>query len=165
MSFLELVTDKSEPPEPIIGNGILLRQTLLTIIGPPKVGKSFLAFNIASALASGNGFACFKIDKRHKFEVSVFTFFVTYSVKITVFSVEFFSKNLSSFSISVGFWKFFSIFGGELFSVFCRKKTYTRTFFFYRYDIPGLEIGRPSAGPPGRVIVGERSRSIGVKEL
>ena len=66
MSFLELVTDKSEPPEPIIGNGILLPQTLLTIIGAPKVGKSFLAFNIATALASGNGFACFKIDKRQK---------------------------------------------------------------------------------------------------
>lgn len=66
MSFLELVTDKSEPPEPIIGNGILLPQTLLTIIGAPKVGKSFLAFNIATALASGNGFTCFKIDKRHK---------------------------------------------------------------------------------------------------
>jgi len=66
MSFLDLVTDKSESPEPIIGNGILLPQTLLTIIGAPKVGKSFLAFNIATALASGNGFACFKIDKRQK---------------------------------------------------------------------------------------------------
>ena len=66
MSFLELVPDISEPPQPIIGNGILLPQSLLTIIGAPKVGKSFLVFNLVAAMAAGIGFACFYIDKRYK---------------------------------------------------------------------------------------------------
>tara|TARA_B100000315_G_scaffold181489_1_gene170358 strand:+ start:528 stop:1433 length:906 start_codon:yes stop_codon:yes gene_type:complete len=66
MSFLELVTDESEPPEPIIDNGILLSESLLTIIGAPKVGKSFLVFNLATAMINGNDFGGFKINGKHK---------------------------------------------------------------------------------------------------
>ena len=39
-SFLELVTDKSEAPEPIINDGILLPESILMIVGPPKIGKT-----------------------------------------------------------------------------------------------------------------------------
>lgn len=66
MSILDFVSDTTEPPEPIIGNGILLPETLLTVIGPPKVGKSFLVFNLASAMMNGTGFACFEIIKPHR---------------------------------------------------------------------------------------------------
>ena len=64
-SFLELVTDKSEAPEPIIDDGILLPESMLMIIGPPKVGKTFLAYNFATALIAGKDFAGFKINGSH----------------------------------------------------------------------------------------------------
>ena len=65
-TFLDIVKDTSEPPPAIIEDGILLDETLLLIIGPPKVGKTFLAFNLATALVSGRSFACFKIRSEHK---------------------------------------------------------------------------------------------------
>ena len=65
MSILDFVSDTTESPEPIIGNGILLPETLLIIIGPPKVGKSFLVCNLATAMMRGTGFACFNITKPH----------------------------------------------------------------------------------------------------
>ena len=59
--FSKLMTDNSEPPPAIIGDGILLRECLLLISGPPKVKKSFLAANLAISLAYGRSFAGFKI--------------------------------------------------------------------------------------------------------
>lgn len=59
MTFREIVEDTSEPPNPIIDNGILLEQTILAIIGPAKTGKTFLAMNIATAIASGKNFVGF----------------------------------------------------------------------------------------------------------
>ena len=59
MTFRQIVEDMSEPPKPIIDDGILLEQTILAIIGPAKTGKTFLAMNIATAIASGKNFAGF----------------------------------------------------------------------------------------------------------
>ena len=66
VSFLDLLNDNSTPPTPIIDDGILLDKTILMIVGLPKSGKSFLAFNIATALSSGEGFACFTINEKRK---------------------------------------------------------------------------------------------------
>lgn len=66
VSFWELLNDNSTPPTPIIDNGILLDKTMLMIIGEPKSRKSFLAFNIATALSSGESFACFTIKEKRK---------------------------------------------------------------------------------------------------
>lgn len=60
--FSTLMTDNSQPPPAIIGDGILLRECLLLISGPPKVKKSFLAANLAISLAHGRSFAGFKIE-------------------------------------------------------------------------------------------------------
>ncbi len=60
--FSTLMTDNSQPPPAIIGEGILLRECLLLISGPPKVKKSFLAANLAISLAHGRSFAGFKIE-------------------------------------------------------------------------------------------------------
>ena len=43
ITFYELVHDKSEPPEPIIDDGVLLDKTILIVIGEAKAKKSFLA--------------------------------------------------------------------------------------------------------------------------
>jgi len=53
-------------PEPIIKNGILLDKTMLVLVGPPKSKKTFLAQNIALAIASGKSFANFEITKPKK---------------------------------------------------------------------------------------------------
>ena len=53
-------------PEPIIKNGILLDKTMLVIVGPPKSKKTFLAQNLALAIASGKSFANFEITKPKK---------------------------------------------------------------------------------------------------
>ena len=53
-------------PEPIIKNGILLDETMLVLVGPPKSKKTFLAQNIALAIASGKSFANFEITKPKK---------------------------------------------------------------------------------------------------
>ncbi len=59
--FSKLMTDNSQPPPAIIGDGVLLKECLLLISGPPKVKKSFLAANLAISLAYGRSFAGFKI--------------------------------------------------------------------------------------------------------
>ncbi len=62
----QLLIDESVPPKAIIGDGILLPQTLMLITGLPKAKKSMLAANLTIALASGKSFSFFKIDKPHK---------------------------------------------------------------------------------------------------
>src|SRR5689334_15371203 len=59
----ELLADKTEPPPAIIANGILLEKSLLLISGQPKAKKSFLAYNLAVALASGQGNEWLKVSK------------------------------------------------------------------------------------------------------
>ena len=66
VTLWELYNDDSPIPAPIIDNGILLDKTMLMIIGAPKNKKTFLAWNIAIALARGEGFACFKVKEEKK---------------------------------------------------------------------------------------------------
>ena len=47
----QIMNDNSPMPEPIIKNGILLDKTMLVIVGPPKSKKTFLAQNLALAIA------------------------------------------------------------------------------------------------------------------
>ena len=56
-NLIELRNDNTTPPPDIIGDGIMIERSLLTIIGPAKSGKSFLAMNFASAIASGGSFS------------------------------------------------------------------------------------------------------------
>ena len=65
-SFLELIQDDSKPPKAIVDNGVLLDKSLLIIIGKHKSNKSFLALNMAVAIASGTDFAGFKIVDKHR---------------------------------------------------------------------------------------------------
>jgi len=65
-SLKYILEDKSIPPKPIILNGILLDQTMLVIVGPPKAKKTFLAQNIALAITSGKSFANFEISEPKK---------------------------------------------------------------------------------------------------
>ena len=62
----QIINDHSPMPEPIIKNGILLDETMLVLVGPPKSKKTFLAQNIALAIASGKSFANFEITKPKK---------------------------------------------------------------------------------------------------
>ena len=62
----QIINDHSPMPEPIIKNGILLDKTMLVLVGPPKSKKTFLAQNIALAIASGKSFANFEITKPKK---------------------------------------------------------------------------------------------------
>ena len=62
----EIINDHSPMPEPIIKDGILLEETMLVIVGPPKSKKTFLAQNLALAIASGKSFANFEITKPKK---------------------------------------------------------------------------------------------------
>ena len=66
ITFYDIVNDNTEPPAPIIGDGILLDNTILTIIGQAKAKKSFLALNFAVAIARGKGFAGFSVDSPQK---------------------------------------------------------------------------------------------------
>ena len=66
VTFQDIVNDNSEPPAPIIGDGVLLDKTILTIIGEAKAKKSFLALNIAVAMARGEGFAGFTVNEKKK---------------------------------------------------------------------------------------------------
>ena len=66
VTLWELYNDDSPIPAPIIDDGILLDKTMLMIIGAPKNKKTFLAWNIAIALAKGEGFACFKVKEEKK---------------------------------------------------------------------------------------------------
>jgi len=61
-----IINDDSDPPEPIIDNGILLDGTILLIVGPAKSKKTFLTQNIGLSIASGIDFAGFKIPKPKK---------------------------------------------------------------------------------------------------
>ena len=65
-SLKEMIQDKSSPPEEIIGGGILLQKSLLLITGESKAKKSMLAYNIAIALASGNSFVFFEIQRQSR---------------------------------------------------------------------------------------------------
>ena len=65
-SIDELLKDNSLPPTPIISDGILLKQSLLLIVGAKKVRKSFLCYNFGVALAEGISFAGFTITEKHK---------------------------------------------------------------------------------------------------
>jgi hypothetical protein len=62
----ELINDESPVPNAIVGDGVLLRQSLLLIFGSPKAGKSFLAMNLAMATSAGTGFAGFTVNGAHK---------------------------------------------------------------------------------------------------
>ena len=66
ISLEEMLDDESDPPEPVVGEGVLLDGTLLLLYGQPKTGKSFMALNFALAIASGKGFASFVIPKARK---------------------------------------------------------------------------------------------------
>jgi len=61
-----LLEDKSERPSDLIGDGILLNQSLLLIAGAKKARKTFLAYNFGIALASGGSFGGFKIYNKHR---------------------------------------------------------------------------------------------------
>ena len=61
ITFHDMIMDESEPPEPIIGDGVLLDNTLLMIVGSKKAQKSFLAMNFSIAIANGQGFAGFDV--------------------------------------------------------------------------------------------------------
>jgi len=63
MTFLDVVNDKSIPPAPIVGNGVLLDKTILQIVGEAKSKKTFLALNMTLAMASGKSFAGFSVEK------------------------------------------------------------------------------------------------------
>ena len=65
-SLKEITEDNSQPPEPIIDNGVLLDGTILLIIGPPKSKKTFLTQNLAISIASGQDFAGFKVPEAKK---------------------------------------------------------------------------------------------------
>ena len=66
MTFLDVVNDKSIPPAPIVGNGVLLDKTILQIVGEAKSKKTFLTLNMTLAMASGQGFAGFNIEKQSR---------------------------------------------------------------------------------------------------
>ena len=66
MSFHDIVNDESEPPPPIIDDGVLLDRSLLIIVGQPKANKSFLALNMGVAIASGTDFAGFSVVDKHR---------------------------------------------------------------------------------------------------
>jgi archaellum biogenesis ATPase FlaH len=55
-TFKTMKEDKSKPPKPIVSNGILLPKTILTIVGQAKIGKTFLIYDLALAIASGGSF-------------------------------------------------------------------------------------------------------------
>ena len=62
----QIMNDNSPMPESIIKNGILLDKTMLVIVGPPKSKKTFLAQNLALAIAAGKSFANFEITEPKK---------------------------------------------------------------------------------------------------
>ncbi len=63
-TFKFMKEDNTAPPTPIVGDGILLHNTILTIIGPPKTGKSFLVFDLAVRIASGRPFLGSNISEK-----------------------------------------------------------------------------------------------------
>lgn len=65
-SLQQILEDTTEPPAPIIDGGVLLHKTLLLVYGQPKAKKTFLALNMAVAIAQGKSFAVFEIPKAEK---------------------------------------------------------------------------------------------------
>ena len=62
-SYSEILEDNTSPPPHIIGNGILLEKSLLMIVGQKKSFKSYLAFNMMTALLAGKSFSSFEIEQ------------------------------------------------------------------------------------------------------
>ena len=62
-SIKEVIEDSSQPPKPIIDNGVLLDGTILLILGAPKSKKTFLTQNLAISIASGHDFAGFRVPE------------------------------------------------------------------------------------------------------
>ena len=65
-TLTEIINDKTNPPKPIIDNGVLLNGTILLIVGPAKSKKTFITQNLALAIAFGDDFAGFTIPKPKK---------------------------------------------------------------------------------------------------
>ncbi len=66
ITFSDIINDMSEPPEPIVGDGVLLDNTILEIVGEAKSKKTFLALNMSVAIASGNSFAGLNIERQSR---------------------------------------------------------------------------------------------------
>ena len=66
ISLSDILSDTSEPPEAIVEGGILLKDTMLVIIGSAKTGKTFLGMNLALSIASGTEFLGFNIRQDKK---------------------------------------------------------------------------------------------------
>ena len=66
MTFSDIINDMSEPPDPIVGDGVLLDNTILEIVGEAKSKKTFLALNMSVAIASGNSFAGLNIERQSR---------------------------------------------------------------------------------------------------
>lgn len=66
ISIKQIIDDTLPSPDPIIGDGILLEQTLLLIKGKQKAWKSMFAMNLSIALAKGESFSIFKIKRKQR---------------------------------------------------------------------------------------------------
>lgn len=66
MGLDELMNDNSQPPTPIIEDGVLHDKSLCLIYGPPKSHKTFLCMGLATAMAAGQDYGPFKIPKPRK---------------------------------------------------------------------------------------------------
>jgi hypothetical protein len=66
LTLKDILNDKSEPPAQFIGGGIFHKESLLLLTGAKKVRKTFLAYNLGIALASGTSFAGFDITTKNK---------------------------------------------------------------------------------------------------
>ena len=66
ISLSDILSDTSEPPEAIVEGGILLKDTMLVIIGSAKTGKTFLGMNLALSIASGTEFLGFNVRQDKK---------------------------------------------------------------------------------------------------
>lgn len=62
----DLLNDKTETPADLIGDGILLPQSLLLLAGAKKSRKTFLAYNLGIALSVGEDFGGFKIPNKQR---------------------------------------------------------------------------------------------------
>lgn len=65
-SLTELLSDKSDPPEQLIGNGVLPQKGILLIHGAPKSGKSLLTLNLALKLSSGESWLGFDVNRSNR---------------------------------------------------------------------------------------------------
>ena len=65
-SLPQILADTEVTPPAIVGNGVLLDNTLLLIYGEPKARKTFLLSNMMLAIATGKTFAGFVIPRPEK---------------------------------------------------------------------------------------------------